>query len=383
MNQEHSAQFLRRRKFLIVLPLIVLPFAVLLFWLLGGGSGSKPVVQKKAGLNTQLPDANLKKESALDKMSFYAMADRDSVKRAQQIQMDPNYQGSKSVTHLPKYAMEDPLARKISRLQKEVWQSESGDKSYQKTKVESSGDLEQLHQMVSAIHQKKADPDIEALNVTLDKLLEIQHPGRTQRQTFPNEKIKVYSVTTNGSSREQNYFGAVSAKRTNGFFSDEEEQSDSVKAGVIMAVVHNEQILLAGSVVKLRLLQDVFVNNERILAGSFVFGNAEINNDRIKVMVSSIQFQNQLYPVSLSVFDMDGLEGIHIPGSSDREVVKQSADQGIQSLGGLAFDPSIGAQVAATGLNAAKSLLSKKVKQVRVTVKAGYRVLLRNENQKK
>ena len=133
---------------------------------------------------------------------------------------------------------------------------------------------------------------------------------------------------------------------------------------------------------KLRLLQEVFVNGQLIPQGSFVFGYATFEKERLKVNIGSIQFQNHLYPVALTVFDMDGLEGINIPGSSGREVVKQSADQGIQSVGGLSFDPSLKAQAAAAGLNVAKNLFSKKVKQVRVTVKAGYMDLLKDENDK-
>jgi hypothetical protein len=44
------------------------------------------------------------------------------------------------------------------------------------------------------------------------------------------------------------------------------------------------------------------------------------------------------------------------------------------------MDPSLKAQAASEGIRAAKSLLSKKVKQVKVTLKAGYQVLLRDGN---
>jgi len=45
-------------------------------------------------------------------------------------------------------------------------------------------------------------------------------------------------------------------------------------------------------------------------------------------------------------------------------------------------DPSIGAQVASAGIEAAKSLVGKKVKLIKVTVKSGYKVLLRNSKEK-
>jgi len=384
--KEHSQQFLKQRRFLTVLPLIVLPFVVLLFWLLGGGSGASTKVQTKTGLNTQLPDANLKNQSSLDKLSFYAMADRDSVKRAEQMQMDPNYKQDASISKNQKLdadeESDDAMNRKILRLQRQVDEPVYSRAPEKKNPVETDGDIDRLQLMMQSLNQKKTDPEMDALNGTLDKLLEIQNPGRAKKQTTSDKGNKVFAVTANGLSNEKSYFGTASVNHANSFLSEGDGPKDSAKAGTIIAVVHSEQTLLAGSVVKMRLLQDVFVNGERIPVGIFVFGYSSIDNERLKVTVSSIQFQNRLYPVALTVFDMDGLEGINIPGSAGRDVVKQSADQGIQSVGGLSFDPSLKAQAAAVGVNAAKSLLSKKIKQERVTVKAGYRVLLKDENEK-
>lgn len=124
------------------------------------------------------------------------------------------------------------------------------------------------------------------------------------------------------------------------------------------------------------------MNKTKIAAGSFIYGNTAIENERLAIKISSIQFDNQLFNVALAVYDMDGLPGIDIPGSESRQVVKQSTDQAIQSFSPLSFDPSLKAQTAAAGIGAAKNLLSRKVKQVRVTVKAGHQILLRDENQK-
>ena len=79
---------------------------------------------------------------------------------------------------------------------------------------------------------------------------------------------------------------------------------------------------------------------------------------------------------------MDGLIGIHIPGSINRDVSKESANEAITGVGMTTLDPSLAAQATSAGIQAAKSLLSKKVKLVKVTVKAGYSVLLKDNNQK-
>ena len=387
MNIEYSQQFLKQRRFWTVLPLIVLPFVTLVFWLMGGGTvaPSQSIVKAK-GLNTQLPDANLKNPSVLDKLSFYAMADRDSVKRAEQWQMDPNYQPSASPGKTSNVnsseASADLINQKITRLQRQINEPAVNMPTQKQDVVESAGDIDRLQQMVASINPKKSDPEMDALNSTLDKLLEIQHPERIKKENGAFINSKVFAVKAGGSNRERSYFGKSSENRSNGFLSEGDEAKDSLKSGTILAVVHNEQILFGGSVIKLRLLQDVFVNDERIPAGSFVFGNSSIDNERLQVAVSSIQFQHHLYPVALTVFDMDGLAGINIPGSAGREVIKQSTDQGIQAIGGLSFDPSLKAQAAAAGVNAAKSLLGKSVKRLRVTIKAGYMLLLKDLNDK-
>jgi hypothetical protein len=76
---------------------------------------------------------------------------------------------------------------------------------------------------------------------------------------------------------------------------------------------------------------------------------------------------------------MDGLAGIYIPGAITRDVAKQSADNGLQSIDMTSVDPSLKAQAATAGINAAKSLLSRKAKLIRVYVKAGYRILLKDK----
>ena len=43
------------------------------------------------------------------------------------------------------------------------------------------------------------------------------------------------------------------------------------------------------------------------------------------------------------------------------------------------LDPSVGSQLTAAGIGAAKNMLSRKVKQITVTVKAGYKVYLKDE----
>jgi len=115
---------------------------------------------------------------------------------------------------------------------------------------------------------------------------------------------------------------------------------------------------------------------------NFLFGEATLSGERLGIKIGSIRYQNSLFPVELSVYDLDGMLGIYIPGAITRDVAKQSADRTIQGIGLTTLDPSLGAQAASAGIEAARDMISKKVKLIKVTVKAGYQVLLRDEKQK-
>ena len=68
----------KSKKMLLMLPVLVIPFLTMGFWALGGGKGQKEVSETK-GLNLELPEANLKEDKGLDKLSFYNQAEKDSL----------------------------------------------------------------------------------------------------------------------------------------------------------------------------------------------------------------------------------------------------------------------------------------------------------------
>lgn len=167
----------------------------------------------------------------------------------------------------------------------------------------------------------------------------------------------------------------------NGFFGVNDTPIESEVQNGIEAVVHETQTVVNGAVIKIRLLNDVYISEQLISRENFIFGIASLNNERLEVNINSIRNEHSLFPVKLEVYDMDGLPGIYIPGAITRDVAKQSTDNALQSVALNSLDPSIGAQAAAAGIETAKTLLSKKVKLIKVQVKAGYKILLKDNNQ--
>ncbi|MGN6401353.1 MAG: hypothetical protein ACTHMD_12915, partial [Flavisolibacter sp.] len=60
----------RKRKMLLVFPLLVIPFFTMAFWALGGGKAGASSTEKRAtGLNLELPNAQLKDDKGENKLS--------------------------------------------------------------------------------------------------------------------------------------------------------------------------------------------------------------------------------------------------------------------------------------------------------------------------
>ncbi len=423
-KQVKTPKMIRQRRFMLMLPLLALPFMTMIFWALGGGKVQKAEAQaqKQEGFNLQLPSANFKDDKPMDKMSYYDRAQLDSAKFLELVKNDPNYRNttlSNTENNLQEPTLEaarlerglntsvygssgynDPNSEKIyqklaalnKELNRPVSAPAAADNMGTANPVSNKGvslgtaDVDRLEQMMQMMNQPgETDHEMQQINGMLEKILDIQHPDRVQeklRQTSEASRGQVFAVSSQSADNTVSLLdGKQSNSQVNGFYSLGDAAFEESQ-NAIQAVIHETQTIVDGSTVKLRLVNDVFINGVHIPKDNFVFGTASLRGERLAIQINSIRYNNSLFPVELSVYDMDGLDGIYIPGAITRDVAKQSADRSLQTLGLTSLDPSWQAQAAGAGVEAAKSLISKKVKLIKVTVKAGYQVLLRDEKQK-
>jgi conjugative transposon TraM protein len=391
---------LRKKKMLLVLPILVIPFITLAFYALGGGKGKVKDAVAESGLNLKVPDAKLREEKLLDKLGFYEKAAKDSAKMEEWMRSDPYYKEREEMEAntgeleemtagtASKYNQrlkpspyevnnkpEEQVMQRLSMLQKELNKSttvpvQMNDEGYERARPELSGDVERLEAMMKGMTGSQGeDPEIKQLSTVMDKILDAQHPERVKERLVEKSVSTTMTVLTVSAT-------APGDTTTTGFFGLENDLLTQ-QSNAIQAVVHENQLLVNGAVIKLRLLQDVFVGGEKIPSGNFVFGIVNLQAERLVIEIHSIRHGSSLYTVKMEVHDMDGLPGIHIPGAITRDVAKQSADNSLQMMELTTLDPSLKAQAAAAGIQTAKSLLSRKVKLIKVMVKAGYRVLLK------
>lgn len=349
--------------------LIVLPFLVLIGWILSGlfGGNENRSTQQK-GFNTQLPAAQIAKDTALDKLSFYAYAKMDSVKRMEEISMDP-YRNKLLVED--EAETDETIEREIKTIRKKMYRPV--DDVY-KVPVE-----KQVVVAAPSFSEPlvKTDPEIDAINATLDRIAALQQPGKNVSQPDVLEEKKRVEDVFNREKLTETYFGKTLMARS-GFFGDGSPAAEPGRG--IRATIPYGQVVQPGSTVRVELRTSVQIKDNEVPAGSVLSGIAGLNGERLQIQIPSIRIGAQVFAVELSVFDLDGLEGIYVPGSISREVIKESADGAIQSIGISGFDASMKTQAVSAGVGAAKGLLSRKVKALRVNLPAGYPILLMQKN---
>lgn len=419
-----SEKKLRLRKLLLIAPILVLPFVILLLWTVGLVGDAKAGTQSSSGLqgmNLNLPAAAPAKDSNWNKLSYYEQAEKDSQRLKRQLQNDPffkglaidkedddismeglseadyaeNLYGRDDANPISKRVYSDPNEKKVydrlAKLRHELnREPEPKGIAAQTSTPTDNPEIKNLQAMMQGMQSSQGsteDPELGKLDQMLDKIMMIQNPQKVMDDLQEKSNLKRGQVF--GIQAEQGKIpvstlepSQLAGAGSNGFYSVDDAKIQTSGQTSVNAVIHETQTLVNGATVKLRLVDDVYINGILIPKESFVFGVATLNGERLKIVISSVRLRSQLLPVQLSVFDMDGLEGVRVPGAISREVMQQSTDRGLQGLGFSTVSPSVGLQAASLGVEAAKSFLSKKVKLVRVTVKAGYQVLLRDEKRK-
>lgn len=434
-NKAHSAKFLRQRKFLLFLPVLVMPSVTVIFYLFGGGSSNTAKAEGTVsgkGLNTSLPNANLKKDNSWNKLQYYEQADKDSVKRKELLKNDPNYKAnqvniasqnidtsqsikssirtynSTSSAHQSNSYTDPNEAKvyaKLAELDKELNKSaQTIEKAPLVTKKDSyylnqssakdnSTDISRLEKLMQMSERKEdnEDPEMAELNGMLEKIMDVQHPERV-KERIQSESIKhrqqIFPISPVPDETGISLLAKESNDDTsnrkdilqNAFYSIDELELSPEENNAIPALVPETETVGSGSTVKLRLMQDMYAGGLFIAKNSFINGQAQLNGERLTISINSIRVDHSIIPVSLTVFDLDGIEGIYVPGAISTDVISNSTDEVVQSISMNTLDPSIGARAATAGIEAAKSLLSKKAKLIRVTLKAGYQVLIRGKN---
>ena len=149
----------------------------------------------------------------------------------------------------------------------------------------------------------------------------------------------------------------------------------------VKACVHEEQTVIGEAGVRLRLMEAARTPTFTIPQGTIVTALAKFQGGRLQLKITSMELDGNIIPVDISIYDLDGQEGLYVPFSAEMNALTEMAGNMSQTSGtSVMLTQNAGQQVAADlsrgVVQGISGYFSKKVRTPKVTLKAGHQVLL-------
>ena len=388
-------ELLRRRKF-VVIPGFVLIFMAVLYWIFAPSSDRDEIKIESAGLNVNVPEpetvnlegnkadayerlyAEREKENRMGSLSDLAErllegrkeTDPATVPAGNMQQSADTYEQLtkqlESFYDTPEGTADDDLSRKVDELSRRLEMAEA-DRDRTESREEM---MERSYRMAARYLNPKTGDGTEAVEKEEESVLAVP-VSRVETETASSlERPLPDSIHAESLSVERNYG-----------FNTAVGSGYGMGTNTISACISESQTIEQVGRVKLRLLEPLQAGNITIPVNSMVTGTANIQGERLDILVSSIEYAGNIIPVELAIYDIDGQRGIFVPGSEGRTAAKEVMGDVSQSMGNsISFAGSAGQQVAmdlTRGiLQGGTRFISQRVKAVKIKLKAGYRVLL-------
>ena len=196
-----------------------------------------------------------------------------------------------------------------------------------------------------------------------------------ERKVMPVNQVKRNVVSSLSASKDnaRSFSTAVGTRRQN-------------FKNTISACVASDQSITDGQSVRLRTLEPMWIGNSLLPKNTTVVGAARLQGERLEVKIETIEALGCIMEVDLSVYDSDGQEGINIPNSMESDALHEiGANMGSTMGSSINLTTNAGAQLASDvgkGLiNGVSQYLNKKLRTVKVHLKSGYKIMLKQNEQ--
>ena len=155
----------------------------------------------------------------------------------------------------------------------------------------------------------------------------------------------------------------------------------SIARNTLSVVVDRTTTIRQGDFLRLRLAESARIEGMTLPPNTVLIAQSTIDGNRMKLHVTSVEHAGRILAVKLSAFDLDGQEGLAIPGSEEVSALKE-VGAGVGGTIGTSFTfassakDQLIAEAARGVMQGASQLLQKKLRTVKVTVKSGHRLFL-------
>ena len=419
-KREMTEEEKQKRNKMMVLGVAVIGIVAIFYWLCTSLTGNDDGnVKGRNGFNTEMPDADQGSSRIADKDKAYEM---DGVKKNQQARHDlGSYTIGESDSvkvgdEMSLMATSEPKNDETTPAKQKVQQSAAACNALSQTLgsfYQPSGDAanEELQKRISELEQKLSSQTSSGSSNVDDQLALMEKSYQLAAKYMPIAQNGDGQVQYAGAG-EQSSSGSQQGKKRKvspvqqvtktvvsalgGQCMDDEDadgftfQSFNTAVGsgggvprknTISASVYGYQTVTDGQTVRLRLLEPMAVEERIIPKGAIIVGATKIQGERLCISITSIENGRMIIPVELSVYDTDGQQGIFIPNSMEVSAAKEVAANMGGSMGSsINISSDAKAQLASDigkGLiQGTSQYVAKKMRTVKVHLKAGYQVLL-------
>ncbi len=385
--------FLKRDKPLLFLPLILIPFIVLIFYILGGGKlpneQSQTQVKKDSikGANYNLPEAD-RNIGIVDKMEraqskkelaethdYDIMGEKDSLDQhntfydqGQELSENPNTNepvqspglnsdvSNNLLSHIRQ--REEQVREDLLKSQKEAQQDEEN---------------QQEPKAGSTVPDKTSEHNLKSTGIEeLDQIFR-QNQQLAKKNDSLSLHLKEVTAKNEKAETEKARNFTLEKQGKSGF------NSKQSAVPVIEAEVYETATVLSGNRVKLRLMEDAWLLGTKIPANTFLYGTCEVTNERLQIEIRQIPLGEKFVPVEITACDLDGLPGLYVPDNASRKVAKEvGSSANTSSMFGVSNNPLTYMGIQAAD-RASQSLL-KMIRLKKVTIKKNTLVYLVNKS---
>ncbi|PRY13759.1 conjugative transposon TraM protein [Pontibacter ummariensis] len=316
-----------------IIPLIVLPFLFIFNYLYldtfpaAGETASEPgtaLMVETTSLNTDLPDANLKKREVKDK--FAASREEHKYRTDYSAIRELGEGGTReqqygSVYSAEEQAILDSLNNQILANQQQAPFMERVNQRQDRTRYASASvPARRAPRKTESEYEKEMRMFREQM-AYVDSLSKagnepVSKPAHVQNATLPTEPAPEALAVSKTANPNSAYFNTVSGAPAEQF---------------IKAILDEGLKVREGGRIRVRLLDDIYVADMEIEKGSYLYGLVSgFSAQRVEITITSILNGDEVLPVSLSVYDNDGLKGLYVPDSQFREFTKELASRATQ-----------------------------------------------------
>ena len=343
-------------------------------------------------LNPDLPDAKMKGDGIGNKYesmlkSYGKIDDYSALGNIERNEEDTREEYESKYTDEEREQLEAQEAAKLAEMQRQLQESAQkgqeiaqGGSPSEEGRIARSKQREQeaMDELNRAIAQARLQAQQSMIPAATDTADAGQREGKVEASDKkktdddePQEVVKKVKVTSD-------YFNTLC---------DNDKETSLIKA-----IIDENIKAVDGSRVRLRLLDDIEINDIVVPKGSYLYATMSgFGSQRVKGNVQSIMVDDDIVKVSLALYDTDGLEGLYVPSSQFRETTKDVGSGALSNTSSLTNSSTTsgnslatwGAQTITNAVQKTSNAISKAIKKNNAKLKYGTFVYLINSRSNK